>query len=42
MRKHNHQQILPGHPDRYSAGGFFILFCTSLLSTREISTNDLF
>lgn len=27
MRKQNHWQILPGHPDRYSAGGF--LFCSA-------------
>ncbi|CAI1685126.1 ParB-like nuclease domain [Serratia fonticola] len=42
MRKQNHRQIPPGHPGRYSVGGFFILFCVSLLATRKISTDDLF
>jgi hypothetical protein len=42
MRKQNHQWILPGHPDRYLAGGFFILFWFSVRILRKARINDLF
>jgi len=42
MRKQNHWRIQPGHPDRYLAGGFFILLCCLVHFLRETRINDLF